>query len=60
MVAIFVTTIGYSQRNPNQTYLTSFVYEAKDGMTENLSLQQQKRRKCSIVLKEILFGHTEL
>tara|TARA_B100000575_G_scaffold288375_1_gene288293 strand:- start:8215 stop:8958 length:744 start_codon:yes stop_codon:yes gene_type:complete len=45
LVAIFVTTIGYSQRNPNQTYLTSFVYEAKDGMTEKFESAAAKKTK---------------
>ena len=34
LVMILVTSLSFSQRNPNQTYLTSFVYEAKQGMNE--------------------------
>ena len=28
------TTLTFSQRNPNATYMTSFAYKAKDGMVE--------------------------
>ncbi len=45
LVAIFVTTIGYSQRNPNQSYLTSFVYEAKAGMTDKFEAAAAKKTK---------------
>ena len=30
LVALFVTSLSFSQRNPDATYMTSFVYEAKD------------------------------
>ena len=36
LVALFVTTIGFSQNNPNNTYMTTFVYKAKDGMVEKI------------------------
>jgi len=39
------TTITFSQRNPNQTYLTSFVYEAKQGMTEKFENAAAKKTK---------------
>jgi|TARA_B100001059_G_C17592920_1_gene455581 hypothetical protein len=45
LVALFVTTMGYSQRNPNQSYLTSFVYEAKQGMTEKFESAAAKKTK---------------
>ena len=31
LVALFVTSLSFSQRNPNNDYLTSFTYKAKDG-----------------------------
>jgi hypothetical protein len=37
--------MGYSQRNPNQSYLTSFVYEAKQGMTEKFESAAAKKTK---------------
>ena len=37
------TTLTFSQRNPNQTYLTSFVYEAKQGMTEKFENAAAKK-----------------
>ncbi len=45
LVALFVTTMGYSQRNPNQSYLTSFVYEAKQGMTQKFESAAAKKTK---------------
>ena len=29
LVALFVTTMGFSQRNPNNTYKSTFTYKAK-------------------------------
>ena len=34
-----------NQRNPNQSYLTSFVYEAKQGMTEKFESAAAKKTK---------------
>ena len=36
------TTLTFSQRNPNNTYLTSFLYEAKEGMTEKFESSCKK------------------
>ena len=43
LVALFVTTIGYSQRSPNNTYLTSFLYEAKSGMIDKFESAAAKK-----------------
>ena len=45
LVALFVTTIGYSQRSPNNTYLTSFLYEAKAGMIDKFESAAAKKTK---------------
>ena len=39
------TTLTFSQRNPNNTYLTSFLYEAKEGMTEKFESAAAKKTK---------------
>ena len=43
LVMILVTSLSFSQRNPNQTYLTSFVYEAKQGMNEKFENAAAKK-----------------
>ena len=43
LVMILVTSLSFSQRNPNQTYITSFVYEAKQGMTEKFENAAAKK-----------------
>ena len=45
LVALFVTTIGFSQNNPNNTYMTTFVYKAKDGMVEKFEKAADKKTK---------------
>ena len=45
LVALFVTTIGYSQRSPDNTYLTSFLYEAKAGMIDEFESAAAKKTK---------------
>ncbi len=45
LVALFVTTIGFSQNNPNNTYMTTFVYKAKDGMVEKFENAADKKTK---------------
>ena len=39
------TTLTFSQRNPNATYMTSFVYKAKDGMVEKFEKAAEKKTK---------------
>ncbi len=43
LVMILVTSLSFSQRNPNQTYITSFVYEEKQGMTEKFENAAAKK-----------------
>ena len=45
LVALFVTSLSFSQRNPNNTYMTSFVYKAKDGMVEKFEKAADKKTK---------------
>ena len=45
LVALFVTSLSFSQRNPNNTYMTSFVYKAKDGMIEKFEKAADKKTK---------------
>ena len=59
LVMILFTSFSFSQRNPNQTFLTSFVYEAKEGMTDKFENAAAKKQKCITAMKEILFGPTE-
>ena len=60
------TTLTFSQRNPNQTYLTSFVYEAKQGMTEKFEAAAAKKTQMFnnkegsyIITYRILSGQNE-
>ena len=39
------TTLTFTQRNPNATYMTSFVYKAKDGMVEKFEKAAEKKTK---------------
>ena len=39
------TTLTFSQRNPNATYMTSFAYEAKDGMMDKFEKAAEKKTK---------------
>ena len=39
------TTLTFSQRNPNATYMTSFAYKAKDGMVEKFEKAAEKKTK---------------
>ena len=41
LVMIMFTSFSFSQRNPNQTFLTSFVYEAKEGMTDKIAEMEE-------------------
>ena len=43
ILALVVTTLSFSQRNPNGTYLSSFVYEAKDGMRDKFESAAAKK-----------------
>ena len=45
LVAFFVTSLSFSQRNPNNDYLTSFTYKAKDGMTSKFEKAAGKKTK---------------
>jgi hypothetical protein len=45
LVALFVTSLSFSQRNPNDTYMTTFVYKAKDGMVEKFEKAADKKTK---------------
>ena len=39
------TTLTFSQRNPNATYMTSFAYEAKDGMMDKFEKVCREKNK---------------
>ena len=43
LLAFLVTFSVQSQRNPNQTYLSSFVYEAKEGMVDKFENAAAKK-----------------
>jgi hypothetical protein len=45
LVALIVTSIGFSQNNPNDTYMTTFVYKAKDGMVDKFEAAAEKKTK---------------
>lgn len=45
LVALFVTTMGFSQRNPNNTYMTTFTYKAKSGMVDKFEKAAEKKTK---------------
>ena len=45
LLAFLVTFSVQSQRNPNQTYLSSFVYEAKEGMVDKFENAAAKKTK---------------
>ncbi len=45
LVAILVTSLGFSQNNPNNTYMSSFVYKAKDGMISKFEAAAEKKTK---------------
>lgn len=45
LVAILVTSLGFSQNNPNNTYMSSFVYKAKDGMVSKFEAAAEKKTK---------------
>jgi len=45
LVALFVTTMGFSQRNPNNTYMSTFTYKAKAGMVEKFEKAAEKKTK---------------
>ena len=45
LVALFVASVGFSQNNPNDTYMTSFVYKAKDGMADKFEAAAEKKTK---------------
>ena len=42
---LLCTTLTFSQRNPNATYMTSFAYEAKDGMVDKFEKAAEKKTK---------------
>ena len=45
LVALFVTTIGFSQNNPNNTYMSTFTYKAKTGMVDKFENAAKKKTK---------------
>ena len=45
LLALLVTSIGFSQNNPNDTYMTTFVYKAKDGMVDKFEAAAEKKTK---------------
>tara|TARA_Y100000996_G_C22404253_1_gene594423 strand:+ start:110 stop:838 length:729 start_codon:yes stop_codon:yes gene_type:complete len=45
LVALFVTTIGFSQNNPNNTYMSTFTYKAKAGMVDKFENAAKKKTK---------------
>ena len=45
LVMIMFKSFSFSQRNPNQTFLTSFVYEAKEGMADKFESAAAKKTK---------------
>ena len=45
LVALFVTTMGFSQRNPNNTYMSTFTYKAKAGMVDKFEKAAEKKTK---------------
>lgn len=45
LVALFVTSLSFSQTNPNNTYMSTFVYKAKDGMVEKFEKAAEKKTK---------------
>jgi hypothetical protein len=45
LVALFATTLSFSQRNTDYTYMTTFVYKAKDGMVEKFEKAADKKTK---------------
>ena len=43
LVALFVTSLSFSQRNPDNTYMSTFTYKAKDGMVEKFEKAAEKK-----------------
>ena len=45
MVALFVTSLSFSQRNSESTYMSTFAYKAKDGMVDKFEKAVAKKTK---------------
>ena len=45
LVALFVTSISFSQRNPESTYMSTFEYKAKSGMVDKFEKAVAKKTK---------------
>ena len=45
LVALFVTSLSFSQRNSESTYMSTFAYKAKDGMVDKFEKAVAKKTK---------------
>ena len=43
VIAVLFTISGFSQRDPDEVYLTSFIYSAKDGIRVKLESAAAKK-----------------